>query len=712
MKKFTRIIFVFLCLLLVSSINVWATSYDASLIITNPGENMEEEVSVSWHASLEGTLIKYTLASDPNFFQSQTITGECNPIPFEGKTNVLQCKATLKNLLPDHQYLYQVGKTNMSPTYSFTTAGSNNFSFIHVSDIHSYKSGINNTRVIKANNIINTLSAQSQAPEFVIATGDVTAYGTVYEQWETLLGMDSVKKMMYAITPGNHDYYNTSAQVTNINCFNSVLNNPTNGATGLTNSTYYFKYGNALFISLNSEEAANNVTHRKNQQIWLNAVIANNPADFVIVFTHRPFYTGDGKNSGQANEMKSYFQSIFDNAGVDLVLSGHNHVYARTRQVYQGNVSSKIAEGTVYITGIQIGDRYQSDNTPAMPEVDFSRLGKDADGGSIITVGDDYINMRFIDMNGNKVDSARIYSKSSSINREEFEGSVVGEIDKGFTKFNIKFKDLGIGRVKKVKISDEKGQLFQEYLNPITNEFEFNISPELENLNINAEITLRTGDVINKQFVYTNQKKIYGTVNNFIIKDNVNQDTCLYWDNEIVTSNLDHFEIYVNDVFLKEVTLNENFTTLDKVSPYHNNLIEFRTVDQKGNIIYSNFINYGEESTQLSISYDLEKINLEIGEKVTPAYTVTPSQEVNLEYHSSDESIATVNEFGEITAIGKGTCTITVNVVKRWDVKSEIDVTISIPDGSNKKGCFGNVSSIIGINLLGFIILFRKRKIF
>src|SRR5207247_150861 len=87
--------------------------------------------------------------------------------------------------------------------------------------------------------------------------------------------------------------------------------------------------GNPLvtFIAINSNKLLN--TNEDPDQIaWLSKTVADSKAIWKIVFFHHPIYTPPG---GHEPEMKlrAGVEKILTAGGVQLVLNGHNHNYAR-----------------------------------------------------------------------------------------------------------------------------------------------------------------------------------------------------------------------------------------------------------------------------------------------------------------------------------------------------------------------------------------------
>ncbi|MDE6427292.1 MAG: D-alanyl-D-alanine carboxypeptidase family protein [Ruminococcus sp.] len=77
------------------------------------------------------------------------------------------------------------------------------------------------------------------------------------------------------------------------------------------------------------------------------------------------------------------------------------------------------------------------------------------------------------------------------------------------------------------------------------------------------------------------------------------------------------------------------------------------------------------------------EMNLKIGELDIAYVTMIPEEVENKEeiWTSSNENIATVDKWGNVIAIGEGTCTVTVTSVDNPEIKAEIKVTV----GTNNK---------------------------
>jgi len=89
---------------------------------------------------------------------------------------------------------------------------------------------------------------------------------------------------------------------------------------------YTFKPGNASvrFFALDSNYMD------KEQLAWLEKELAGSQSDWKICFFHHPLYSS-GKTHGSALETRATLEPIFVKNGVNVVLTGHDHIYERIK---------------------------------------------------------------------------------------------------------------------------------------------------------------------------------------------------------------------------------------------------------------------------------------------------------------------------------------------------------------------------------------------
>jgi hypothetical protein len=135
-------------------------------------------------------------------------------------------------------------------------------------------------------------------------------------------------------TLGNHDGMSADS-ATQTGPYYDIFKLPIAGqAGGLASGTeayYSFDYANIHFICLESFET--NRAANGTMMTWLQNDVNSTNKEWIIAFWHHPPYTKGSHNSDteiELIEMRQNALPILEQAGVDLVLTGHSHSYERT----------------------------------------------------------------------------------------------------------------------------------------------------------------------------------------------------------------------------------------------------------------------------------------------------------------------------------------------------------------------------------------------
>jgi hypothetical protein len=86
-----------------------------------------------------------------------------------------------------------------------------------------------------------------------------------------------------------------------------------------------------LFISLNSVDLIEKDASDKIQIQWLSKTLAENNSIWKVVYFHHPLYAPSGEGHEPSLNLRRSLEDVFVAAGVQLVLAGHNHYYARMK---------------------------------------------------------------------------------------------------------------------------------------------------------------------------------------------------------------------------------------------------------------------------------------------------------------------------------------------------------------------------------------------
>lgn len=176
-------------------------------------------------------------------------------------------------------------------------------------------------------------------PAFVLSAGDQIQTnakkvkdGTVSEiEYAGYLSPEVLKSLPVATTVGNHDADNA-----NYTWHFNVPNLSTLGSNGIVGGDYSFRYGDALFMMLNTQDT-NVAEHR---QFMEETIKANADCKWRIVTLHQDIYgSAEHSNEPEITNLRYELVPIFEENDVDVVLTGHDHAYSRTYLLEGGKKS-------------------------------------------------------------------------------------------------------------------------------------------------------------------------------------------------------------------------------------------------------------------------------------------------------------------------------------------------------------------------------------
>jgi hypothetical protein len=161
-----------------------------------------------------------------------------------------------------------------------------------------------------------------------------------YQQYVfDVYGKDFFPYLALYPSPGNHDYAgkHDATKPPYFTIFSTPSEGQSGGIASHSESYYSVDYGSLHLISLDTElrdAAGNQVMDGKGDQYdWLAKDLAANRLPFTIVYFHKPPYSKGSHDSDIESDMKNMREKVnplFEKFNVDVVLSGHSHVYERT----------------------------------------------------------------------------------------------------------------------------------------------------------------------------------------------------------------------------------------------------------------------------------------------------------------------------------------------------------------------------------------------
>ncbi len=259
----------------------------------------------------------------------------------------------LKSLNPDTKYFYSLaansqGLEGSDFQFFYTSKSSGNTKPIYVwamgdfGDLSLPKYVDNQTKVrdsfVKYTSGIHT--------DLWLWLGDNAYCCGTSEQYQTgvfdFYGSSLLNNIPVMPVPGNHEYYgSTTAQQDRKIPYFDIFTLPSNGESGgiasCTEAYYSYNYGNIHFVALDSYGFDNGKFRLSDvdgpQYQWLVNDLKADNSQWTVVYMHHPPYSRLSHVSDlepELRKLREMLVPLFDQEKVDLVLSGHSHVYERS----------------------------------------------------------------------------------------------------------------------------------------------------------------------------------------------------------------------------------------------------------------------------------------------------------------------------------------------------------------------------------------------
>ena len=253
-------------------------------------------------------------------------------------------EVTLEKLNQDTTYVYRIGDgENWSELEEFTTQKKEkSFEFAVLGDTQSPAD------LSLFHDILGDLEQKDLA--FMIHVGDLIDDSSKFKQWDdaltTISQYDNLRSTDIIAALGNHEYMGDA----NARAAKSIFNSPENGPDMDKGGTYSVEYNN-IHISVLGFTSDSKVLEQ--QLEWLKQDVKKSNKTWNILVTHKPpYYTNPfGGNA----IMKEKLPPVVDELGIDIVFSGHDHSYGRTKKIKNG---VEDPNGTVYVIAGTTGSKH------------------------------------------------------------------------------------------------------------------------------------------------------------------------------------------------------------------------------------------------------------------------------------------------------------------------------------------------------------------
>ncbi|MEP3480874.1 MAG: fibronectin type III domain-containing protein [Fuerstiella sp.] len=349
-----------------------ATTIPDRVILTWTGAP-ETSQAVTWRTSVDVTKAwgEIAIASANPGFESQAKKVDASSQPLTTNLGAAHYHTVeFTELKPETRYAYRVGDgRNFSEWFHFTTASleAKPFRFIYFGDAQ------NNIRSLWSR-VVREAHRDAPRAAFLLHAGDLVNKAESDAEWGdwSAAGRWLNGMMPSMAVPGNHEQAKQEDGSKALSHhWRPQFAFPTHGPEGLEETCYTLVHQGVRFVCMNSNE------RHEDQALWMDQVLTENKARWVICSFHHPIYSTGGERDNA--ELRAMWKPILDKHKVDLVLQGHDHTYGRTgldtpivepaeaiANVMDGVNLADSQTGTVYVVSVSGPKMYSLQKHPFM----------------------------------------------------------------------------------------------------------------------------------------------------------------------------------------------------------------------------------------------------------------------------------------------------------------------------------------------------------
>ena len=316
-------------------------------VVVNPREDASTGMSVSFRAPGAVGEVEYAapggeLVRVPAGLVLSRLGGGAEPIMPPGPLPVAEhFAAHLTGLQPATTYTYRPIVDGVPGEWAeFTTASATSepFSFVYYGDAQTHLDSVWPKVAARA-------LEHSPDAALTVHSGDQIDNPHADVEWHDFFaGMQGTMATRPSIVaPGNHELMLDPFAYLHRAHFEF----PNNGVDGLPDTTFFNDYQGVRFITLHV-----NYIRLGEQAAWLDRVLADNPHQWAVVNFHEPVWNATSRRDEPFH--RDAFRGVIEKHNVDLVLTGHDHAYARGHQAGNPN-------GPAYAVTVAGGKYYDVD---------------------------------------------------------------------------------------------------------------------------------------------------------------------------------------------------------------------------------------------------------------------------------------------------------------------------------------------------------------
>lgn len=342
--------------------------------------------------------------------QSSDLSGE---EPVQGSltktdnVNYTAWTAEMTGLQPGMTYYYQVGNGDTWTESCSFTAGSGSetdFDFLYFGDAQYNEYTTADDDYAAWGQLVRDAITVCPQAELAVLGGDMVQQGQQAVSWQYFLANAGGFSGLPVLTvPGNHESNAVNGKPA---LYLDLLTLPHNGPQGFEEEFYSVDRGDCHLVFLSSNILSNEQLLKGGMTAsdfdliknWIAADLAASTATWKIVVMHHPAYAV--VSDSVADAVQAQWMPLFEEAQVDLVLCGHQHVYMR----------SKCLHGVTYVMGVSGAKHY----APAEVSFDVVQIGG-VSNYQLIETDSDSLTLTCYDPEGLELDSFTLEPKDRSV---------------------------------------------------------------------------------------------------------------------------------------------------------------------------------------------------------------------------------------------------------------------------------------------------------